>query len=153
MFKYQNVNVTDLPESVDWRDKGAVTPIKRQGGFMLGFAALAAVEGAFKINTGRLVSLNGDVTLEDNYPYTETQGCCQERKARTPVAYISDYQHVPANKEALLKHVAHQTVSAVVFSEKVNFRQYRGGLFFEHHEDYPNHTVTIVRYGKYRNGI
>ncbi|XP_039144820.1 senescence-specific cysteine protease SAG12-like [Dioscorea cayenensis subsp. rotundata] len=94
------------------------------------FAALAAVEGAFKISTCRL-----------------------ERKARTPVAHISDYQCVPANEEALLKAVAHQLVSAAVFSEKVDFRQYRGSLFFKHHEGYPNHAVTIVGYGKERNGI
>ncbi|KAH7655309.1 Zingipain protein [Dioscorea alata] len=94
---------------MDWRDKGAVTTVKRKSrcGSCWAFAALAAVEGDFKISTDRLVYLsaqqfidcdsisheccgcsrinaykyiirNSGVTSENNYPYTGTHGCCQE---------------------------------------------------------------------------
>ncbi|XP_039118929.1 crustapain-like [Dioscorea cayenensis subsp. rotundata] len=55
--KYENVNITDLPEHVDWRDEGAVTPIKDQGTYCrcYAFSVVAAVEEAFKLSTGRLV--------------------------------------------------------------------------------------------------
>ncbi|WCJ31261.1 cysteine proteinase1 [Euphorbia peplus] len=49
-----------LPESVDWREAGAVNPIKDQGscGSCWAFSTIAAVEGINKIATGELVSLS-----------------------------------------------------------------------------------------------
>nr|KYP67743.1 Vignain [Cajanus cajan] len=57
-FKYENV--TDVPTSVDWRKKGAVTPIKDQGqcGSCWAFSTVAATEGIHQITTGKLVSLS-----------------------------------------------------------------------------------------------
>ncbi|MQL71278.1 hypothetical protein Taro_003604 [Colocasia esculenta] len=49
-----------LPSSVDWRKKGAVTPVKDQGtcGCCWAFSAVAAMEGINQIKTGKLVSLS-----------------------------------------------------------------------------------------------
>ncbi|KAI9120031.1 hypothetical protein K1719_009000 [Acacia pycnantha] len=57
-FKYENV--TDVPSSVDWRQQGAVTPIKNQGecGCCWAFSAVAATEGIIKLSTGKLISLS-----------------------------------------------------------------------------------------------
>ncbi|KAK8803464.1 hypothetical protein WA158_001158 [Blastocystis sp. Blastoise] len=49
-----------LPESIDWREKGAVNPIRDQGdcGSCWAFAAVASIEGAHFQSTGELLSLS-----------------------------------------------------------------------------------------------
>ena len=48
-----------LPDSFDWREKGAVTPVKAQlNNDCWAFAATGALEAAHQIKTGKLVSLS-----------------------------------------------------------------------------------------------
>jgi len=97
-----------LPESVDWRAKGAVQKVKNQAqcGACWAFSTVGALEGAWEIATGQLLSLseqqlvdcskNGNmgcggglmdagfeyeegtaVCTEDSYPYAAKDGVCR----------------------------------------------------------------------------
>ncbi|XVF60821.1 hypothetical protein PTKIN_Ptkin08bG0078800 [Pterospermum kingtungense] len=137
-FKYENA--TALPSTVDWRKKGAVTPIKDQGqcGCCWAFSAVAAMKGVTKLTTGKLISLS-EQELVDCDTKGEDQGCnggkgvvgtCKTNKEADHAATINGFEGVPANTEDVLqKVVANQPISLAIDAGGLEFQFYSSGVF------------------------
>uniref|UniRef100_A0A0D3G1H2 Oryzain beta chain n=3 Tax=Oryza TaxID=4527 RepID=A0A0D3G1H2_9ORYZ len=64
--RYRHDGVEELPESVDWREKGAVAPVKNQGqcGSCWAFSAVSTVESINQLVTGEMITLSEQELVE-----------------------------------------------------------------------------------------
>ena len=168
-----------VPASVDWREAGAVTPVKNQGecGSCWSFSATGAMEGAWAIRTGDLVSLseqelldcsrpygnracNGGV-MEEAFSFAIDHGMCTEAAdpymARggicgdcEPTVRMSSCMDVePGNQLALKSAVAAGPVSVAIEADRDIFHLYGGGIISSASCGKTlDHGVLVVGYGR-----
>jgi len=172
-------SLSDVPSSYDWRDHNAVTPVKDQGqcGSCWSFSATGAMEGAWAISTGDLVSLSEQLLVdcstsygnhgcngglmddafeyamdnsmctEASYPYTAKGGDCQ--KCET-VVDISSCVDVTKNNQVDLKTAVSQgPVSIAIEADTKAFQLYTSGVLTgDACGTNLDHGVLIVGYGE-----
>jgi len=148
-----------VASSIDWVSRGAVTPIKNQGqcGSCWTFSTTGAIEGAWQIATGELVSLSEQQIVdcsssggrgcsggwpiraieweesqsicgENGYPYTAQNGYCHSCSSPVlPQGSVTGAQSVSASTSALKAALAEVPVSVCVDAEE--WQHYTGGIF------------------------
>ena len=176
--KFQS-STADVPANYDWREHDAVNPVKNQGqcGSCWSFSATGAMEGAWAISKGSLVSLseqqlvdcsksygnhgcNGGLMdsafqyakdngmcLETAYPYTAQGGDCQKCD---PVVTISGCVDVTKNNQVNLKEaVSRGPVSIAIEADTKAFQLYTSGVLTgDACGTKLDHGVLIVGYGE-----
>ena len=100
--KYATFNLTDLPTSVDWREKNAVTPVKDQGqcGSCWAFSTTGSLEGRDAIASGVLQSYSEQQLVDCDFSKDGNQGCnggdmglAMAYSAKNPLDLESDYPY------------------------------------------------------------
>lgn len=152
------VNMTDLPKSVDWRDKNVVTPVKDQGqcGSCWSFSATGAMEGAYALAKGELKSFSEQELVDCSKNYGN-QGCegglmdqafkfaidngmCTEKDdpyvasetscktCNNPTKFSGCFDVMPNDEDALMRAVAKQPVAVAIEADQQAFMFYTGGI-------------------------
>jgi C1A family cysteine protease len=177
-----SVGDVDAPSSIDWTSRGAVTPVKNQGGCgsCWTFSATGAVEGAVQIKTGRLNSVSEQQILDCNangfgcnggsmnsgFEYVAKHGgICSESaypykgaKGRcsdgscSSVSRISSYQFPGRVDDNTLMSLVAQQPISVGVEASRTFQSYSSGVVTSGCGSSTNHAVLITGYGTF-NGI
>uniref|UniRef100_A0A667HSS9 Procathepsin L n=1 Tax=Lynx canadensis TaxID=61383 RepID=A0A667HSS9_LYNCA len=153
----------EIPSSVDWREKGYVTPVKDQGDChsCWAFSATGALEGQMFWKTGKLISLsehnlsfqyvkdNGGLDSEESYPYHAQNESCKY-KPENSVANVTAFWSVVNKEDGLMTTVATVgPVSAAVDASLNSFQFYKKGIYYDPKcsNKRLNHGVLVVGYG------
>lgn len=176
--RHNRTTLSDVPAQVDWVAKGAVTPVKNQAtcGSCWTFSTTGALEGAWQIASGKLVSLSeqqvldcsgggscsgglvykayewaeeNDLCTQEGYSaYQPKQGPCSKVCSTVGISQgsVVGYKWVDHEVSSLMSAVAQQPVSINVDATGA-FTFYHSGILTESCGAYQDHAVLLVGYG------
>ncbi|KAK4858006.1 hypothetical protein QYF36_019974 [Acer negundo] len=174
-------NPTEVADSIDWREKGAVSEIQYQGscGCCWAFSAVSAIEGIIQIKTNTLLKLSEQQLvdcvsgnngcqggfMDTAFEYIKQNGGLAaesnypykgqdgicDQQTET-AAQITGFEVVTRNDEQALQIAVSQQPVSVIIAAGGDFQNYISGIFQGYCGESLNHAVTIVGYGN-ENGM
>jgi C1A family cysteine protease len=168
--------VLNLPDSVDWRQKGAVTDVKNQEqcGSCWAFSTTGALESLHYINSGQLLSFseqqivdcdktdggcegglpaqafeytaNAGVETEQDYPYQAADGKCQYDQSKAIIVNSGQKSVKAQDVNALKAALVVQPVSIGIEADQNTFQFYKSGVLKSGCGDNLDHAVLAVGY-------
>merc|ERR1712002_324001 len=141
-----------LPEEVDWRPKGFVTPIKNQKmcGSCWAFSTTGSFGGLMDF-AFKYIKDNNGIDTEESYPYTAKTGKECLFKASTIGATLSSWTDIKKGSEADLAAAVAVVgpISVGIDAGHRGFQMYRRGIYYEKQcsSVHLDHGVLAVGYG------
>lgn len=166
-----------FPASVDWRDKGAVTPVKFQCGGSCGlYGPIGATEGQYFLKTGKLVSLSAQNLMDcidpakkecysvfpddvfsymltngiesaESYAFKDDKGTCNF-DAQKSVTKIPTMVRIKTGDEAALIYALATVGPISVGIDATGLKDHESGTFYTPNcTKSMNHVVLAVGYG------
>jgi len=176
---FANVDQASLPNDVDWTTKGAVTGVKDQGqcGSCWAFSTTGALEGAYFLKNGKLVSFseqqlvdcdhngdegcngglmdnafgwikqNGGICTEADYPYKAQTMTCQKNCTNVQGSAPASWTDLAHTEAAMQAAVTQQPVAIAIEADQSGFQFYSQGVFSGTCGTNLDHGVLNVGYG------
>jgi len=175
-------SLSDIPESIDWVAKGAVTPVKNQGacGSCWAFSTTGALEGAYFVKNGKLLSFseqdlvscdktdqgcNGGL-MDNGFAFIQRNGgLCLEadfpyiasagvcKKCQVvPGSAPKSVHDLEHTEQAMKEALSKQPVAIAIEADQMSFQFYSKGVLTGNCGQNLDHGVLAVGYGTL-NGV
>jgi len=172
----RSVHTESFNDSVDWRTKGVVPPVRNQGqcGSAAMFTVLDSVQAANTIKTGRSLQLSAQQLIdcmpqgcrggwvddywkyvlanglmsEQDYPSSGRQGTCGYDASKVSVKLSSVKNVTPDEVSTLEAAIKTEPTLVEVEADSLAFQTYSSGILSaDNCGDRVNHTLLAVGYG------